>query len=94
MMPRGGCIPPWRTKLSSYSAIVQIKGYRVCAIVWCFIHTVSVMCFGARVAVMDVTASEDDAITMAVLSHLGAVNQNALSGCLRCGSGRGLGLFE
>ena len=29
------------------------------------------MCFGARVAVMYVTASEDDAIHMTALSHLG-----------------------
>ena len=28
------------TKLSSYSAIVQIKCYRVCAIVWYFVHVV------------------------------------------------------
>ena len=29
------------------------------------------MCFGAWVAVMDVTASEDDVIPMGALSHLG-----------------------
>ena len=69
MMPRGGYIPPWRTKLSSCSAIVQIKGYHVCAIVWYFVHAVPLMCFVTRVAVKDVTASENDAIPMAALSQ-------------------------
>ena len=49
---------------------------------------------GALVAVMDVTASEDHAIPMTALSHLEAVNQNALSGCSRCRSVWGLGLFQ
>ena len=69
----GGYIPPWRTKLSSCSAIVEIKGYRVYAIIWCFVHSVPVMCFSALVAVMDVTASEDDTIPMTALLHLGGM---------------------
>ena len=90
----GGYIPPWWTELSSCSAIVEIKGYRVCAIVWYFVHAVPLACFGARVAKMDVAASEDDVIPTTVLSRMGAVYQNALSGCRRCRSGRGLGLFQ
>ena len=67
----GGCIPPWRPELSSCSAIVEIKGYRVYAIVWYFVNSVPLMCFGALVAMMDVTASEDDAIPMTALSYMG-----------------------
>ena len=63
----GGYMPPWRTDLSSCSAIVEIDGYRAYAIVWYFV----VMCFGTLVAVMDVTASEVDTIPITALSHLG-----------------------
>ena len=52
------------------------------------------MCFGTLVAVMDVTAAEDNVIPMAALSHLGVVNRSPLSGCNKCRSGRGLGLFQ
>ena len=67
----GGYIPPWRTELSSCSAIVEIKVYSVYAIVWYFIHAVPLMCFSALVAVMDVTTSEDEAILMTTQSHPG-----------------------
>ena len=62
--------------------------------VWYFVHVFPLMCFGTLVSVMDVTAAEDHVIPMAALSHLGAVNRSALSGCNKCCSGRGLGLFQ
>ena len=66
-----GYIPPWLSGLSSCSSILMIKGSRVYAIVWYFVHAVPLMCFGTRVAVKDVTAAEDNVIPMAALSHLG-----------------------
>ena len=68
--PRG-YIPPRLSGLLSCSSIVVIKGSRVYAIVWYFVHAVPLMCFGTLVAVMDVTAAEDNVIPMAALSHLG-----------------------
>ena len=67
----GGYIPPWLSGLSSCSSIVVIKGSGVYAIVWCLARAVPLMCFGTLVAVMDVTAVEDNMIPMAALSHLG-----------------------
>ena len=67
----GRYILPWRTDLSSFAAIVEIKGYRVYAIVWCFIHAVPLLCFSVLVAVMDVTVSVDDVIPTTALSHMG-----------------------
>ena len=72
----------------------MIKGSRVYAIVWYFVHAVPLMCFGTLAAVMDVTAAEQNIIPMAALLHLGAVNRSILSGCNKCRSGRGLGLFQ
>ena len=86
---------PRLSGLSSCSSIVVIKGSRVYAIVWYFVHAVSLMCFGTLVAVMDVTTAEDNVIPMTALSHMGGgVNRSALGGCYRCRSGRGLGLCQ
>ena len=72
----GGYIPPWLSGLSSCSSIVVIKGCRVYVIVWYFVYVVYLMCFSTLVAVMDVTAAEDNVIPMAALSHLGGGGQS------------------
>ena len=55
----------------------MIKGSSVYAIVWCLVRAAPLMCFGTPlVAVMDVTAAEDNVIPMAVLSHLGGGGSN------------------
>ena len=78
----GSYIPPWLSGLSSCLCIVVIKGSRVYAIVWCLLRAVPSVRFGTLVAMMDVTAAENNMIPMTTLSHLGGGGQLERSGWL------------
>ena len=63
-------IPLGRNALLSCLDVMQMKGFRRCAIMCCDIHDVPLRCFSARVAGMGVVACAGAVIQVTVLSCL------------------------
>ena len=74
---QGSYNPPWLPKPSSCSCSVQIKGYLVDVVVSCVLCNVHL----AQLYLMGVTAVAGVMVSVATLTHLGAIVWSALGGC-------------
>ena len=74
---QGGYNPHWWPKPSPCSCSVRIKGYLVDVVVSCVLRNVHL----ARLYLMGVPAVAGVMVSVATLTHLGAIVWSALGGC-------------